>query len=615
MAAPDLRIVRRPRGAAEAALVAASSPIPDPSSTFKSSLSLAGRTGWQTEAWNMIDAVGELRYYVNWRAHACSRVRLIASELDPSGLPTGKTSNPRVDAIVKAIGGGSQLMVGQLLKRTVECLTVPGEVWIAIIMDRNDDERWYAFSRDEIRKKGEEVTVTMPDGSDHDLRTGKDVIFRVWNPHPRKAVDADSSVRANLDVLHEIIRTTKTIANSAKSRLIGNGIVFVPQEMSLPAVNGPVAAGSPNAGMGLTGLPAVQELQEMLFNVAKVAYEDDESFAAMIPIFASVPGEMINRVEHLKFDNQITDTNIKLRNDAIHRLALGLDVSPERMLGLGSSTNHWSAWAIGDTDVQLHIAPVIETVCAAITEQVFRNVLIREGINPDDYIVWYDSSQLTVDPDKTHSATDAFDRGVINAEAYRAYLGLDADAGYAFDSLDGWQMWAQDQVSKDPKMFGAFLPLLDAKVQGAIPEPEPLPPARNGVDEKAGRSDTTNTGNKPKTATNAPGENQGKRGRKEDVASRAIIEVMVSRALELAGKRRRTRTDNDRLAGLRPHQFHRVMEPVNPDEVSELIKGWDDALEAETLALVGLDIDDLRDEVRDEVRRQMTAPLVDTVTP
>ena len=105
--------------------------------------------------------------------------------------------------------------------------------------------------------------------------------------------------------------------------------------MSLPRAAGPVAMGAPGAapsGMGLTGLPAVQELQELLFSVAKVAYEDDESFAAMIPIFASVPGEMISKVSHLKFDNEITDTAIKLRNDAIHRLAMGLDLSPERLL-------------------------------------------------------------------------------------------------------------------------------------------------------------------------------------------------------------------------------------------------------------------------------------------
>jgi hypothetical protein len=613
VAAPDLRIVRRRRGSVPGALVAASAPIENPQATFKNSVSLSGRTGWQTEAWNLMDQVGELRYYVGWRSNSCSRVRLVASELDPSGLPTGKTTNPRVDAIVKAIGGGSQLTVGQLIKRAVECLTIPGEVWVAILVQPDGSEKWFAFSRDEIRKKGQEVTVMLPDGSDHDLRPGVDVIFRVWNSHPRTAQDADSPVRACLDDLYEIVRTTKTIANAGKSRLIGNGIVFVPQEMSLPRAAGPVAAGQPG-GMGLTGLPAVQELQELLFNVAKVAYEDDESFAAMIPIFASVPGEMISKVSHLKFDNEITDTAIKLRNDAIHRLAMGLDVSPERMLGLGSSTNHWSAWQIADTDVQIHIAPVMENLCAAITDQVFRNVLEREGIDPTKYIVWYDASLLTSDPDNTDTATDAYDRGVINAAAYRSYLNLDADAGYDFASLDGWRVWAQDQVSKDPSLFHTFLPLLDTKVQAAVPDPIEPPPPPNGVNAKPGRSDDTNRGSRPVTDKLKPGENQGNRGRRQDVgkreASQAIIEVMVSRALELAGKRRRTRADNDRLRGLKPQHFHRVMEPVNTDDIPELIKGWDDALEADTLALVGLDIEEVRDQVRREVRRQMTAQVV-----
>lgn len=564
--------------------------------------------------------VGELRYYVGWRSNSCSRVRLVASELDEVGLPTGKTDNPRVNEIVKAIGGGTQLGAGQLIKRAVECLTIPGETWIAILAPDDDVEQWLAFSRDEIKRKGETVTVELPTGEDYELRKGRDVIFRVWNSHPRYAKDADSPVRSCLAALSEIVRTTKTIANASKSRLIGNGIVFVPQEMSLPMASSPYSANKPDGSMspppmGVTGLPAVQELQDLLFNVAKVAYEDDESFAAMIPIFASVPGEMIGKVNHLKFDNEITDTNIKLRNDAIARLAMGLDVNPERLLGLGSSTNHWSAWQIGDTDVQLHIAPVMETVCQAITDQVFRKVLISEGIDPSGYVVWYDTSQLTADPDKTSVATDAFDRGAINAAAYRQFLNLGDDAGYDLSNLEGWRVWAQDQVSKDPTLFGQLLPLLDDKVQSAVPviEPAPdsgqnrLPPADPGQNKKA---DDTNNGKSPKTADNKPGENQGKRGRKQDVASRAIVEVMVSRALELAGKRRRNRSNVDRLRGLKPQHFHRVMEPVSDADVDELIKGWDDALESDTLALLSMDIDDVRDEVRREVRRQLTAQII-----
>lgn len=612
MAAPDFRIVRRPKGAPRPSLTAASSPVETGTSSLTSPMSIAGRTGWQTEAWQLLDTVGELRYYVTWVGSACSRIRLIASELDESGLPTGKTDNARVQEIVRNIGGPSQLQAGQLIKRAVECLIVPGETWMAVLVLPDGKEKWMAFSRDEIRRTGERTMVVMPDGTDYELRPGTDVLFRVWNPHPRKASEADSNVHAVLDVLKEIVRTTALIANSGKSRLIGNGIVFVPQEMSLPQTNSPLAQPGVAPGMGLTGLPAVQELQEILFNVAKVAYEDDESFAAMIPIFASVPGDMISKVSHLKFDNQITDTAIKLRNDAISRLAMGLNISPERLLGIGKSTNHWSAWQVLDVDVQLHISPVIETICAAITDQVFRNVLEREGINPDNYVIWYDTSLLTVDPDRTTPATDAFDRGVITADAFRAYLNLDADSAYDLTTMDGWKVWAQDQVSKDPKLFPQFLPLLDPQVQSAVPDPAASQPAI-GRSESPSKADTTNTGNAPKTQDKGPGYDQGKRGTKEgtkEIAARAMIEVMVSRALELAGKRRRTRADTDRLAGLLPHQFHRVMAPVGDAEIPDLIKGWDDALEAETLELVGLDIEELRDEVRQEVRRQLTAQVV-----
>lgn len=155
-------------------------------------------------------------------------------------------------------------------------------------------------------------------------------MFRVWNPHPRRAYDADSPVRASMDSLNEIVRTTKTISNASKSRAIGNGVVFVPHEMSLPAANSPITEDGFSAS--LTGTPAVQQLQELLFQVAQTAYDDEDSMAALIPMFAGVPGDQVKNVSHLKFDNSVTDIAIKTRNDAIARLAMEADVSPERLL-------------------------------------------------------------------------------------------------------------------------------------------------------------------------------------------------------------------------------------------------------------------------------------------
>ena len=620
MAAPELRVVRRPRGYVRPSLTAASAPIDNPGKTFKNQVSMSGRLGWQTEAWELMDCVGELRYYVSWRSNACSRVRLIASELDHQGMPTGECANERVRQIVNSIASNA-LGQSQLIKRAVECLSVVGEVWIAIIYRPNSPVagEWMAFSRDEIKKKGQKVSVELPDGTDYELNNGTDSIFRAWVPHPRRAKEADSPVRASMDPLREIVRTTRKIRNADNSRLIGNGVVFVPQEMSLPMAASPVSADKPEgsiAPVALQGIPAVQELQELLFNVAKVSFEDEDSFAAMIPIFASVPGDFVGKIEHLTFDNQVTDLAIKTRNDAIARLAMGLEISPERLLGLGSSTNHWSAWTIGDNDVQLHVAPAMETLCQAISDQVLRKTLSDEGIDPDKYLLWYDAFKLTADPDKTDTSTDAFDRGVINAAAYRDFLGL-GETGYDFTSLEGWRVWAQDKVSQDPKLLPELLPLLDTKLQNLeFPALNPPPGPGSGREEEPKRSDTTNEGKKPKTEDKDPGYDQGKRDRKNGTGKAAVtketafVKVFVDRALELAGKRRRTRADYERLRDIPMHQTHRAMGPVGDEEIPELIKGWDSALEDEVLAVLGIDRDEFSTAVRQEVRRQLTAEMV-----
>lgn len=623
MAAPDLRIVRRPRGKSRTkALVAASAAIDDPAKPFKIPIQFGGRTGWQTEAWNYYDAVGELRYYVSWRSNACSRVRLIASELDDEGTPTGKCSNARVSDIARSIGGG-QLGRSQMIKRAVQGLSVPGDTWIAVLYlpDSPESGTWLAFSRDEIKKKHDKLAVDLPSGEEYELGPD-DTIFPVWEPHPRKAQEADSPVRAAQDALAEIVRTTRKIRNADNSRLIGNGVVFVPQEMSLPMSAGPTPAGQigtdgqPTAG-SISGAPAVQELQELIFQVAQASFKDEDSFAAMVPIFASVPGEMIGQIQHMIFGAEITDQAIKTRNDAIARLAMSLDVSPERLLGLGSSTNHWSAWQIGDTDVSMHIAPMMELICLAITERVFRNALAMAGIaKPEDYVLWYDASHLTADPDNSDNATEAFDRGVISAEAYRDFLNL-GDSGY--DLLNGgipeWKRWAVDQIAQDPDQLVKLLPLLDPALQ------ELDFPVMIAVEEGTGGSagaddgqstDDTSDGSDPETEDKGPGYDQGKRGRPKDAAAgQAIVGLMVSRALELAGKRRRNRANHDRLRGVPLHHAHRVMGPVDDAEIPALIAGWDSSLEEDTLALVGMDLDMVRAEVKRQVRAQLTAQVVD----
>ena len=94
------------------------------------------------------------------------------------------------------------------------------------------------------------------------------------------------------------------------------------------------------------------------------------------------------------------------------------------------------------------------------------------------------------------------------------------------------------------------------------------------------------------------------------MAEMAVVEVMVSRALELAGKRRRTRADYERLRDVPMHETHRYMDPVGDTDIPDLIRGWDTALEEDTLARLNLDTDYIRSAVKLAVRRELTRPVV-----
>lgn len=627
MAAPVLRVVRRPKGALTAsagarALTAASAPVTNPADLLKAGVSGSRGKNWQDEAWSAYRCVGELRYYVGWRASSCSRVRLIASEVDPdTGLPTGSiaednTEGQRVAEMVRAIAGGP-LGQSQLVKRIAECLTVPGEVWVAILQ-LPEGEKWFALTRKEIERsqRRNSVVIKLPDGTKHqfDAAAG-DGMFRVWNHDAEDASLPDSPVRANLDPLREIIRTTRKIRNADNSRLLNNGLLLIPQEASLPASQGPVSADKPGDPPlpAAPGAPVASQLQNLIVQVAQAATEDENSMAALVPIVAAAPGDHISKVAHIELGKDVTDLAIKTRNDAIARLAMGLDVSPERLLGMGSTTNHWSAWQIGDEDVQLHIAPVMETICQAIWDSVLRNVLAAVGVDVSKYVLWYDTSRLTADPDKTDEAKAAFEAGAITAEALVRYYGLADDAMYDFTTIDGWQQWAQDKVSKDPTLLPTLMPLLDKSIQTLeFPQTAALPAGDSGGDPDADGGGESGAERQQEPATEDTADQQAAAASVGAGLSMAV-ELMVNRALELAGKRRvktNDRLQRERLRDVAEYDYHRFMPPVAGDQVGRLIKGWDVGLD-EIATRYGVDANAVRSVVEAKARRQLTAQVVD----
>ncbi|UYP17730.1 hypothetical protein OED52_13720 [Rhodococcus sp. Z13] len=581
---------------------------------------------WQTKAWTFYNKVGELRYYVGWRAASVSRCQLVGSDIDPAtGRPTGTTQDPRVQQIVRDIAGGAPGQ-SQLLKRLTYMLTVPGEGFVAMIVRSGDIdtysdgspisdtdkaaggiEEWIALSRDEVKASGSDgIEFTLQDGSTHTYDETTDLLFRVWNPHPQKASEADSPVRAAEDPLVEIVRATVSIDNASKSRLVGNGIVFIPQEMSLPEQNAPTATPLPSetpAGYDpdIVAPPAAQQLQDLLYQVGTTAYSDQDSMAAHMPIIAAVPGEWTDKVKHLKFDSPVAESSLKTRESAIRRLAMSLDVAPERLLGLGSNSNHWSAWAIAEDDVKVHVVPVLETIVDALTRFVLRPALERAGIDPDKHVIWYDTTPLTQDPDKKAEAKDAHDRGAITSKALREYSGFVDEDGYDLTTAEGWQELARDRAAKDVSLIPMLAPLLGAGVSEIQATQQQLPAGNTTTTTDAGEGDElphTEPATQP-TATDEPDQVNAS-------ATIALVETFVARAVELANKRRRNRANAHLFRDTPIHLAHRNLPRLPKAEVPKLIEGWDTSIPWPTVERLGL--------TRDTITAWVEADATDILT-
>jgi hypothetical protein len=310
----------------------------------------------------------------------------------------------------------------------------------------------------------------------------------------------------------------------------------------------------------------------------------------MLPIIAAVPGDMIKNVNWIRPGSDIPETTLKIQQEDIRRLAMGLDVAPERLFGM-SEGNHWSAWAIDESDIKVHVAPLVQIITDALTQEILREKLAEEGLDPNAYIVWYDTTALSQDPDKTDEARDAFDRGAITAAALRQHLGFDDEDGYDYSTVDGWVQMALDKLAHNPANAPQLIPILEAAAQKvgldiSIPEPVAIPAGSPAEGEG-------NTGEEPPEPASTPEPAPVP----VQAAGVTIARLCVNRALELANKRRRTRADAALYRGLPIELAHTALPPVRNIEAADLIKGWDTGVVDEDLVSLGLDPGNFRDMV------------------
>lgn len=379
---------------------------------------------WTMEAWRQYDICGELGFATRWLANSVSRCKLTICEIDASGNVGAPTKSPEV----LAIGAGLLMnpgMQSELLLQAAKNLTIAGDGWILgepnPLTGQFDD--WCFLSTYEVQRGlSNEWIVNLGDGEPRIIDILECLLIRVHRPHPRVWWQADSPTRGALPILRELEELSKYLFATINSRLAGAGILAMPTEITFPDPQGELQPGE---------TPFMATLAEGML----APIEDMGNVSALVPIVVQAPAAYIASMQWITNPNTQLPAQIEsLREAAIKRLALSLDLSPDTLFGSGNSSR-WGQWTLEEQSVKFHVEPVMILITSALTNGYLTPALLAANLLTEGgprYVYSYDPSDLVQRSDQSASALNLYDRGELSGEALRRESGfneLDAPTG------------------------------------------------------------------------------------------------------------------------------------------------------------------------------------------
>jgi hypothetical protein len=412
------------------------------------------------------------------------------------------------------------------------------------------DDRWWVVAASEISKTGGEWKIGKK-------TVGNPLVVRLWRPHPRVNDAPDSPARAVLNVLAEIDGLTKHVAAQIDSRLAGAGILLLPDNISFATTS---ATAIDTDGEATQQNLALDPFLEELMQTMMTAIRNREDASALVPILLQASGEHLDKVRHLTFSTPLDEQAIELRKEAIHRLALGMDMPPEVLTGTGE-VNHWGAWQIEDASIKAHTEPLLQIITSSLTEGYLWPYLEEQGMDPEqarDHHFIANTAMMRLRPDRSKEALELHDRALLSDAAVLTETGFqpsDAmdDQGRAdfFKRKVASGMTTPELVAAALATLGVNLPIDTIQVRE---HPDVGP---RSLDEHP---------------DNGPPDRDARRHRRSEEA--AIAEVIVFRALERAGNRIKSKYKEHISLGAEnvpPHTLYRFTQKLTPEQVDDVL--------------------------------------------
>ena len=537
-----------------------------------------GDEGWQTELWRLYDLIGEFRFASNWIGSACSQVRLYIAEVDENGRVQQETEDPQIAAIGDTIFGGPTQKAEAIRSIGID-LTVTGECYILGFDGGTMPDEWYVVSGSQLRRLRGGYDWRPSNLPRRQIVPGRDIVIRLWTPHPRDNWCADSPGRGALTVLVELERLTRYVFAQIDSRLINAGLLALPNDMDFPDDG--------------TSTSAAESMTNRMVSAAMAPLQGEGTAAGTVPMMIEVPMEALGKLQFLEMASELSKQALELRTEAIRRLALAMDMPPEVLLG-SSDTNHWQLWFIQEAGIKVHIEPIMKRICEGLTRSYLRRALLALGEDPDRFTFWYDTAPLTVRPERLQDTINMYNLKLVSGDAVRIAGDAAISDAPSPEELASRNMW--ELVQRDPSLFmipgvrdilGIGADILPPEL--ASPPPPPPPPIPTKV------SDSTTTPVPERSiAPGAPQNNRAASARNgtppESLALLSSAHLLVHRALERAGGRLLTRENRGRFQQVPKADLHTRLK-VNDEAHADVLlaEAWDTL--PEVAKFVGEDVD------------------------
>lgn len=572
---------------------------------------------WQTRALTYFDQCGELKFAAEFYARMLMPLQLYAAEkiVSPDGtIEIKPTKNQAVIAQLERIqdpGGGRIGLLGQYGR--LKFLT--GEGYLLCSLDADGIEQWEILSTDELRIQGRTYlrynSPTLPvqeyreAESPEGLQQGEAVAIRIWQRHPRWSALANSTVFGILDIVEELLLLTRAVRARAVSRLAGSGILFIDDRIS-PKPLEPIGDED----------PLNDPFMAQIIEAAQAAISDPGSGSAVSPLIVRVPVPDGQKLADLVYHLQVMDPTQfypeeGLRMECIRRMAIGLDMPPEVLLGT-ADTNHWNAWLTDETTWKSHGQPQAQQFCDDISSSFLRPTL-RELRVADwqKYCIAYDATAVINHPSRATDAKDLYDRRAISKAALREANAFDEQDAPSETEL--WEMLGVAVRDGSLALFGT------PSVRGGTIETGP-----GTIEKAAPGGDTVAPGSEPSAVKPGPppmpSEDTQPVATLGSLAAARILGVSESalwRAREVAGSRIRSQANRDKdvKAAIKDVAANKVAATLGREKVralgcppdEELVAGVKNHI-AETIRSCGLN-GDAADRLAQMIERHAAATL------